>query len=134
VQKRLPALVASNQQCTALAKRRLLKTLSLAPDAHAVRLLLSCSRFTEGTRFSSSHVNTHIVKLDQRAQGHCTCDRADQENTVKGATCACGKRPSGMYKSHQHYMMQELIGPSDSCTCGGTEQASELETDFTTKK
>ncbi|KAI7654191.1 hypothetical protein KC318_g13742, partial [Hortaea werneckii] len=54
----------------------------------------------------------------QRPAGSCTCSRSSTENTKPtGATCACGQRAS------------------DSCTCGGTQvgQASELETDFTTK-
>jgi hypothetical protein len=44
-------------------------------------------------------VQQTLTPLDQREQGKCTCARASQENTVSGATCACGKRPSGMRKA-----------------------------------
>lgn len=55
---------------------------------------------------------------DQRPAGECTCSRSSNENSKPtGSACACGKRSQ------------------DACNCGGTEigQASDLETDFTTK-
>ncbi|KAI9802891.1 MAG: hypothetical protein M1825_002122 [Sarcosagium campestre] len=30
-----------------------------------------------------------------RAQGECNCERANDENTVSGATCECGLRQAG---------------------------------------
>jgi hypothetical protein len=57
---------------------------------------------------------------DQRPAGECNCSRASNENDKpSGSACACGKRSA------------------NACNCEGTEvggnNASELETDFTTK-
>ncbi|RMY01462.1 hypothetical protein D0868_08473 [Hortaea werneckii] len=75
----------------------------------------------------------------QRPAGSCTCSRSSTENTKPtGATCACGQRASGTFLFLSLEPFQQLGTneiPPDSCTCGGTQvgQASELETDFTTK-
>lgn len=56
------------------------------------------------------------------------------ENKVEGATCACGKRPSGMYFAFSG-LVDRADGVVDSCTCEGAEGGSRPEeTDFTNLK
>lgn len=75
----------------------------------------SCSKLIATYTIHWTSTNIHP---DQRPAGDCTCSRAQTENNKPtGSACACGKRSA------------------DACNCEGTEvgNASELETDFTTK-
>ena len=77
----------------------------------------SCSKSI--ATFTIPFIGMHTNALsDQRPAGDCTCSRAQTENNKPtGSACACGKRSA------------------NACNCEGTEvsNASELETDFTTK-
>ena len=82
----------------------------------------SCSKsIATSPQDSLLFIQTHSLTTsltDQRPAGECTCSRAQKENDApSGSACACGKRSA------------------NACNCERSEagQASELETDFTTK-
>ncbi|CZR61031.1 related to Cu-binding metallothionein [Phialocephala subalpina] len=77
---------------------------------------------------------------------HCTCGKAESENSVKGPRCSCRARPAGECTCDRATTENSTPAgslcscgarPADACTCekaaDGGINPNENEIDFTTK-